>query len=384
MSKVFYITRYPLLQNSNLKAKFDGQMKAWDKLGYDVYYLAYDDKHIYLIHRKIKRPIMRVFATSSGLFYHIIVYICLYISALRILRLMPWDQSDFAYIRSMPQEFFWRKMTKRMSKMSMKIVIEIPTYIREGGEKPRLYIRFFMWLLSPFSKDNKIDLYTLIGDKSDGFYRGKPAINIDNGVDSASIPERIIKSHEYINLLALGYMADWHGFDRVIEGLARYSQKEKVHFYIVGPDGDGSLKKWQQLAEKYKLLDIVHFTGPRFGEELFETINKCDVAFSSLGMYRKNCLYASDLKSREYMSRGMPFVYVVNDPVLDEYPSKYATKFPDDSSPIDIDKVVDFFHSFSPSNKMVQEMREYANKYMTWEKQFEKVINYFKDNSRYE
>lgn len=378
MSKLFFITRYSLSKKFNLKVKFDGQMNALRNLGYDVYYLAFDDKYYYLVHNEERKPIMRVFAVESGLYYHILAYIFLYISVLRVLRLLSWGKADVAYIRSMPHELYWRKMTRRMSELGMKIVVEIPTYIREGGEKPRLYIRLFSWILSPFRKDKYVDLYTLIGDKTDGIYNGKPAVNINNGIDVKSIQQRKPQAHDDINLVAVGNMADWHGFDRVIDGLALYSQKEKVHFYVVGSDGDGSLAKWKQKAEEYKLFDIVHFTGPLYGEELADLLSRCDVAFASLGMYRTGCFNASVLKSREYMSRGIPFVYAVNDPVVDAYPTKYAIKFPNDSSPIKIDDVIEFINGFSSTEIMVKEMRVYAEKYMSWEGQFHEVFIFLK------
>lgn len=48
MKKILFVMRYPLMDDYNLKSKFDGQMRACVNLGYDVSYIAYDDTNYYL------------------------------------------------------------------------------------------------------------------------------------------------------------------------------------------------------------------------------------------------------------------------------------------------------------------------------------------------
>ena len=379
MHKVLFITRYPLFGKYNLKTKFDGQMSALRHLGYDVYFFAYDERYYYLVHQGERTPIMRVFATRTGFYHHILSYILLYLSVIRVLRTSKWSSNDYAYIRSMPKELFWRIMKKKMQRLGVFIIVEKPTYIRDGREKPRWYIHFLSNFLSLFGKDKYTNLYTLIGDKTDGTYNGSPAINIDNGIDVSSISPRTPIPHTGINMIAVGHMADWHGFDRVIEGLAHFPDKKEIHFYIVGPDGDGSLEKWKHLTKELNMQDIIHFTGPLYGEELGELMNHCDVAFASLGMYRKNCNSSSELKIREYFSRGLPIVYAANDTVLDSYASLYVKKIPNDSRPVDIEEIIHFVKSL-PKDTLLQDMRNYAEQYMSWDVQFKKVFEYLKTN----
>lgn len=288
---------------------------------------------------------------------------------------MKWTSEDYAYIRLMPRDFFWKWMKMLMKRRGMKVIVEIPTYIREGGEKPKLYIRIANTILDFWGKDKNTSLYTVIGDDANGFYNNTPAINIDNGINVHAFKPCQPSMHNGFNMIAVGNMADWHGFDRVIDGLSLYNKKEDIQFFVVGPDGDGSLEKWKRLTENKGLSEIVHFKGPMFGDELLSLLNNCDVAFASLGMYRTGCFNASVLKSREYMSRGIPFVYAVNDPVLDSTPIKYALKISNDATPVDISKVVDFFNEISGQSNVIGEMREYAEKYMSWEGQFKKVFN---------
>ena len=380
MKKVLFITRYPLNGKYALRAKFDGQMFAMKKLGYDVSFFAYDDKYYYLMHEEEKCPLFKIHSVKSFLFHHILSYVLLYKSVIKVLRKNEWGSDDYAYIRSMPREFYWRRMKKALFKTGISIIVEVPTYIKKGAEKPRLYIRVIHFLLNLFGRDNYTNLYAVIGDSTDGQYNNTPAINIDNGVTIELFNQRQPASHNGINFVAVGNMSDWHGFDRVIVGLSQFDEKDDINFYIVGPDGDGSLEKWKKLTENLGLTERVHFTGPKFGEELVGLLNKCDVAFASLGMYRTGCFNASVLKSREYMSRGIPFVYAVNDPVLDSAPTKYALKIPNDSTPVDISQVIRFAKGFNNLGIMTSEMRDYAVKYMSWEGQFKKVFSSLKAN----
>ena len=380
MSKVLFVARYPLQGKYNLRAKFDGQMQAIQTLGYDVYYLAYDNLFYYIVHNQRKTPLRRVFATNSSFFHHFLSYVYLYKSVVRVLESNDWKSVDCAYIRSMPRDYYWGKMKKKMNDIGMQIVVENPTYITKGDETPKLFIRVIRGFLKIFGKDKYTTLYTLIGDKTNGFFNNTPAINIDNGVNVQAFTPRTPTRHNGFNMVAVGNMADWHGFDRVINGLSKYDNKDCIHFYVVGNDGDGSLGKWKKISESKGLSDIVHFTGPLFGDELLELLNKCDVAFASLGLYRTGCFNASVLKSREYMSRGIPFVYAVNDPVLDLSPIKYALKISNDETPVDIKQIVCFAKDISHSSNMINEMREYAIKHMSWEGQFEKVFDSLKNN----
>lgn len=349
-------------------------MSAMKNLGYDVYFLAYDNRSYYLIHNDEKKPLKRIFATHSFVFHHILSYICLYLSVLKVLRMFEWNKYDYAYIRSMPREFFWKRMKKEMWNLGMKIIVENPTYMSKGAEEPMFYIRFLNTVLKIFGKDKYTTLYTLIGDKTEGCFNGTPAINIDNGIDVDLFEPRTPISHTGINFIAVGNIAYWHGFDRIIKGLASFKE-EDIHLYLVGPDGDGSLSQCMRLAEKMEISHLVHAVGPKFGEELTSLLNKCDVAFASLAISRKKLESASSLKNREYCARGIPFVFASEDPVLSQHPMEFVMQIPDDETPVPIKKVISFSKGL-PNNEAPSIMRRYAEEYMTWESQFKKVFDY--------
>ena len=67
--KLFYVVRYQLDQPFNLKAKFDGQIRAFENLGFDVYYLAFDAEHFYLVNGDRKQVIGKTHFGIPGYFH---------------------------------------------------------------------------------------------------------------------------------------------------------------------------------------------------------------------------------------------------------------------------------------------------------------------------
>ena len=70
----------------------------------------------------------------------------------------------------------------------------------------------------------------------------------------------------------------------------------------------------------------------------------CDIGIEVLAAFRKDVLVSSSLKSREYAAYGIPFVAAV--PIdFAENNWEYVLNVPLDDSPIDIEKVIEFYDS---------------------------------------
>lgn len=90
---------------------------------------------------------------------------------------------------------------------------------------------------------------------------------------------------------------NWHGLDLLLR-LA--TTVPKYEFSIVGTTSDN-------------LLDVpkpknVRFLGPQYGSALEDVYRTHDVAISSLAIHRAGVREASPLKTREYLSYGLPVV----------------------------------------------------------------------------
>ena len=375
MKKMLYIVRYPLNKVYSIKQKLDGQIDAWSKLDYNVSYLCYDSKCIYLSKNKELIQIKKKRRTDTNSYFHIFSYFDLYRLSKKIIKN---EKYDFIYIRSAPVNLAALKMIKKAS-YSTKIVVEIPSFSIKGKEKPKNFLRLLYGYYSNiiWNRISKyVDLFVLIGEQAKTFL-GRPAININNGVNVDNIP---IKKNEYdgkIHILAVASMSEWHGYDRLINGFFRWNSNEKAKYIIdlVGDEGDGSIDKWKNLVNSLNLSNQVIFHGKKVGNELNNLYDYATIGVSSLGFFRIGFHTGSVLKLREYMARGLPFIYAHDDPDLyGDY--EWCLHVPNDSSFLDMNIVDSFIQKVLIDDSIKYRMREYAIQNMSWEKQFEKVIDF--------
>ena len=238
--------RYPVV-GDNLTTKFDGQIKAFEDLGFNVHYFLWDNKTFYLKNRSEKRLFKAVKFSGFYGYNHTKVFYDLYSCAKSLIET---DKFEFVYIRGIPLGCKGYKLLKTIHKKHIKTVVEIPTYIANGREK---HLNIIRALVAPYFRMFQklsmryVTLFTLIGDKTTGLYRGRPAINISNGIDVSRYPDLKRRFEEsVINIVAVSSMANWHGYERIINGIANYTSGEhdyKVNFYLVG---DGVIRNQRE------------------------------------------------------------------------------------------------------------------------------------------
>lgn len=179
--------------------------------------------------------------------------------------------------------------------------------------------------------------------------------------------------------MAVANIAQWHGYDRLIRGMANYiktNNNTKVIFNIVG---EGHAKtKLKDYVEEKSLGDVVIFHGYKTGQDIDTMFNKCDIAVDVLGMHRRGYNECNSIKAREYCARGIPFVTSGDDP---DFPNNYSwrLKLPADESSIKIEEVVEFYDKISKTDYR-NEMRNFAEKNLTWEVKLKPVVEYIKKN----
>ena len=118
-----------------------------------------------------------------------------------------------------------------------------------------------------------------------------------------------------LKLIAVAQIANWHGYDRLIKAIALLHERRpelRIEAVIVG-DGD-DLSNLKHLAQELHLCDRVVFTGSLTGTALDSAFEGAHIGVASLGLFRKNIQEASDLKTREYLSRGLPVIATGIDP----------------------------------------------------------------------
>jgi len=178
-------------------------------------------------------------------------------------------------------------------------------------------------------------------------------------------------------LLGLGALAAWHGYDRVILGMANYyaeksSLQPEVSLILVG-DGD-ICDEWRDLVTQLELNSHVHFVGRKVGTELDLIFEDAHIALSSLALFRLGLEMSSTLKSREYTARGIPFVTTGQDIDFDDSVA-FRLNLPNDDSPIDIGYLIDWYSSLDPDKCSPQAMRQYAFERLDFGEKVKKLIS---------
>ena len=375
--KLFYVVRYQLDKPFNLKAKFDGQIRAFENLGFDVYYPAFDAAHFYLMNGHQKRVIGKTHFGIPG-YFHTLCYQDLYTLVRKILREISFD---CVYWRSAPELPASLRLAKQIKTSNARFIYEYPTYPNRTEKSMSLLRSLYAGCASGIRKkiEQLVDGFVLIGEDAGGTYNGKPAINISNGINLDVIPARNRKTDpDTIHILALASMSYWHGYDRLIRSLGAYTGDQTVKIHMVGGNDGGALPEWNALTESLGLQNNVLFHGPLSGAALNEIFDLCDIGINSLGMYRKGFSVTSELKSREYAARGLPFVCSVDDPALEHTDQPLWLRVANDDSIPDMAEIVAFALQMRADELAVEKLRAYAKEHLTWESQYRIVFEKFK------
>lgn len=379
MSKILFLAKYPIDDQYTLVPKLNGQMQALKNLGHDVYYISFDRDNVYLNWDNKKEVIIKTNFGRSKFYYHLFSFYDIYKAAEKAVKSCNFD---IVYFRYSPLNYRGNKLLRSINKTSL-LVVEIPTFPPECEKQKSIMRRIYMqWSYFWWKESAKyVNLFTIIGSQANSYLK-RPALNIDNGILVDDIPLRRAEPAKdgKIHLLALASMSNWQGYDRVIKGLAEWDSSKASEYIIdmVGVDGDGSLGVWKNLADQLGLKNQIVFHGPLYGEMLTRVFQIADLGLCSFGMYRKKMNSGSILKLREYMARGLPFIYAHDDPgVKEDMP--WCIKVSNDDKPIDMKKVDAFLNYLRGLPDYSQEMRNYAIENMSWESQFKNVFQKLKD-----
>ena len=372
---VLYVVRYPLLEDDHLKTKFKGQLNAFRQLGYHTLFLGYDKESFFLVDGKKKTKVGKPRFWLPN-YIHTFLYPDLYKAAIKVIES---GEVDIVYYRNAPVFHKTISMAKCIKKNNCKFVYEIPTYNPNSKEKSLSWIRsVYNTYSTAFAKklETMPDLYVFMGDGNLETFHGVPAIRIENGVDTDTASLRNpVNDPGTIHVLALSSMSYWHGYDRLIRSLAEYKGSSNVLIHMVGNDGGGCMKEWKDLTYRHQLTEKVLFHGPMYREELDQMFDLCDIGVSSMGMYRKGFEDTSELKIREYISRGLPIVSSVYDAALEGLDNDLWYQVTNDDSIPSMDEIVRFAQKVKNDTTAKDRLRAYAAEELTWKAQYKKVFD---------
>ena len=295
---------------------------------------------------------------AARLNYYVLFYIFL------IFRLRGLQFIYVRYQRSGPL-FLLMLALVRLRNPGLKVFVELPTYPYEhewASRRDRLHgaidrafrggLRWLVDHIVTFSRRERI--------------LGVPTIVTDNGVDVAALPLLNPPSVELpLRLLGLANLSFWHGYDRVITGIAAHVKAggQPVYLEVVG--GGNELPQLQRMVAQLELTDYVRFHGPLHGVAMTEVMSHCQIGIATIGTHRLN-RETTDLKSREFCARGLPFVIGYDDhDFLGSLP--FVFRAPASDEPLDIAAVLAFHHRLRLQEPdFSAHMRSYAESHLDW------------------
>lgn len=284
------------------------------------------------------------------------------------------QQIELVYMRSEHNASpFLIRFVQQLSSLGVKTVMEIPTYPYDQE-----YITFeskcFLFVDRMFRKRLAKELHAIVTFSNQKEIFGQRTIQISNGIDFSSIKLKENQNRvDELHLIGVAEIHYWHGFDRVVAGLADYYSKGpvdcRIYFHIVGDfSGEREKNEILPLIEEYHLEKFVILYGSLYGPDLDLLFDRSDIGIGSLGRHRSNITYIKTLKNREYAARGIPFVYSEIDDDFEKMP--YILKVPADESPINTNRLIEF-------KRLVNETPEKIRntvKHLSWKNQMEKVL----------
>lgn len=321
------------------------QCRAFEEYGYCVSLIGRENANAVLIDTKGNKRIIREFQSINN--HHFKGYIAKHSQEKAIVQYTNGQIFDVCYIRYdfSDSKFIW--LLKTLKTRCKKIVLELPTYPYEAenskGVLNRVKINVDKIYRTQLRKyvDYIITFY-------DGYKElfGIPVIVIPNGFDFSTMS--LVESElptDGIHLIAVSSMREWHGYERMIEGLKAYYKEEKdPENFILHLVGNGrDYGKYKALVEQYHLEPHVIMEGAMHGAELDKLYEKCAIGIDSLARHRSGITVLSSLKSREYGAKGLPMINSCKiDIIEDNFP--YLLMVPADESPTDMKAVAMFYH----------------------------------------
>lgn len=288
------------------------------------------------------------------------------------------ENIELVYIRSHHNANpFTLRLVKGLKRTGAKVVMEIPTYPYDQ-EYASLSMKFYLLIDCCFRHQLARQLDGIVTFSNAKTIFGGRTIRISNGIDFDAIPMRHKRNDTSgeLHLIGVAEVHYWHGFDRLVNGLADYyrtNPEYKVYFHIIGPlAGERERDEILPVIRNNRLEPYVILHGPLHGEQLDAQFEQADFAIGSLGRHRSGITYIKTLKNREYAARGFAFMYSETDEDFDNMP--YVWKVPADESPINIAQLIEFQKSLAATPAEIRE----SVRPLSWKVQMQKVVEKMK------
>lgn len=291
---------------------------------------------------------------------------------------------DCAYMRYQCSDYQFINLLRELKKQGTKIIIEMPTFPYDKEYSNGLSNKIYLGIDKLHRGSLKKYTYRIVTFHHFEEIYGIPAIKTVNGIEVNAVKKKEkFSDSQDIHLICVAMYSLWHALERVLNGLCTYyaeNPKTKVYLHVVG-DGP-AIESYHRIVDNGNIGKYVIFHGLACGKELDEIYEQSDIAIETLGGHRINLAVGSTMKSREYLSRGLPYVSEMKTDILPE-DWKYLIRIPYDESDVDIKTIVDFYrqnmNTAEAKARIADEIRNYAVDKIDMKATLQDVLNAFEN-----
>lgn len=358
MKRLFMCVNYPLNNPSiGLSKKIKMQIEAFESLGYDVFYSAYIENGVAIFHKNeiLLKQNYKSQTLNNLLRRFQLMHLCKrFIKTQRFkLGFLRWDAVDKTFL----------DIVKLLDKNCDKVLMDCHGYFK-GYNIPGLkgYYTKYMTILNSNKLSKYID-FCLTESKNNQVFN-IPAMCIDTGItiDNYKLHQYMGDKNE-LNMISVATETIYHGYDRIIQGLYEFKKnhKEKVYLHFVGKVSD----KTKKLIYQLNLENYIFLYGYQNGKNLEKIYTMCNIGIGPLAPHRVGGKEGTGIKTKEYFAIGLPYFFAGQELLVPEN-YQYIMKIESSDSPIDIQKIFEFYNTIKNDSNMQKNMRDFARKHYSW------------------
>lgn len=377
MKKMFFYANFRVYDETvGITQKVKKQIEAFQELGYDVIYSGYLEDGVAIFDNTGNILVKKEYFFKNKKINHILRrYILLLLCKDYFLKNDV--ELEFSYLRYHFFDSFYINLLKVLKMKSKKVIMEAhsyPVFVEKDRFNP---IKILDEIYSKKAHKYCDYIASMTNLKT---ICGIPTYEIENtlNIDDFKIKEykRIENKFIFINV---AFENITHGLDRLIKGISNYyktiykTTSIDIELLLIG-EYSNSTKK---LVEDLSLSEKVKFLGKMKRNEIDAYIDEAHFAVGSMGNHRANSYYGSALKTKEYIARGIPFVYGWEERILIDFP--FAYKVPLNEEPIDINKILEFYRKIENKDLAIKMRKFLEENNRSWQQQFCKLLKFRKD-----
>lgn len=216
---------------------------------------------------------------------------------------------------------------------------------------------------------------------------GVKTLQIKNGIDFRRVQAKApdLDAGDRIEILSAAHYYRSHGVDRALYGLHAYYESGGLREIRLNIAGEGAeLSRYRRIAHACGLGAHVRFLGHLGRAEMDALYDECSLGLGALGIHRVGLKTCSAIKTREYLAKGLPFIYSGGVDVIDADPVDFCLKVPADDSPLNFNEVVDFYDAIyggTSQEEVIERIREYGEAHVSMDAVMEEVIAFVRNSA---